>query len=71
MVLADIITAAGQFGMMRLLTEVCAHGGRLKLRETARQRLDQMWSGKTAPERKERMDFRELVYITVVADCKA
>ena len=43
MVLADVYHSRGQFGdERRLLTEVCAHGGRLKLRETARQRLDQM-----------------------------
>lgn len=43
MVLADVYRSCRQFGdERRLLTEVCAHGGRLKLRETARQRLDQM-----------------------------
>lgn len=43
MVLADVYRSRRQFGdERRLLTEVCAHGGRLKLRETARQRLDQM-----------------------------
>ena len=43
MVLADVYHSRGQFGdERRLLTEVCAHGGRLKLRETARPRLDQM-----------------------------
>lgn len=43
MVLADVYRSRRQFGdERRLLTEVCAHGGGLKLRETARQRLDQM-----------------------------
>lgn len=43
MVLADVYRSRRQFGNeRRLLTEVCAHGGGLKLRETARQRLDQM-----------------------------
>lgn len=43
MVLADVYRSRRQFGDERkLLTEVCAHGGGLKLRETARQRLDQM-----------------------------
>lgn len=43
MVLADVYRSRRQFGdERRLLTEVCAHGGGLKLKETARQRLDQM-----------------------------
>ena len=43
MVLADVYRSRRQFwDERRLLTEVCAHGGGLKLRETARQRLDQM-----------------------------